>query len=806
MKRWSVYLTGILIVIAILALIGWFWDIENLKRPLPNTIAMNPMSAVGIIFLCLSLGSILNPLNQNLLSHSVFSLASYIVLLIGILQLSFLYLGSGFQVDHLLFPDKLEKSLRAGIESQLAPSTAGCFIIAATGLLTIRTRPLYAQWAALVISLISIFSIISYVYKVPEFYNTISFLPMSIQTAVCLLLFSFALLFVYPDKGLMFHFTSVFAGSKLSRVLIPAVIIIPATLGYIRLMLYWRQAFSTELGVAALILSITILFLAIIWLTTVQLNRKDRQRSEYENQLKHLNLELQQSNQETATLNEELTVANEELVTTNEQLNSLHSELENANSFRLLVESAPNAMVLINKEGKITLVNRQTEKLFGHSREFLLNKKIETLIPDRFVSHHPNYRSNFITHPQARNMGVGRDLFAKRSDGTEFPVEIGLNPIEVPEGLMVLAVIIDITERKKAEERFRLVVESAPNAMVLVNSDGRITLVNSQTEKLFGYSRKELMDMAVETLIPQRVRGHHPGFRKNFFAKPQTRSMGIGRDLFALRKNGSEFPVEIGLNPIESPEGTMVLASIIDITERKIQEANRLKSDFLANMSHELRTPLNAILGFSELLVDERVGKLSPKQQEYLNDIHSSGIHLLQLINDVLDIAKIESGKIELSTTRFSVSEIMETLIKTLKPIADKNQVKLILKLSPQINTVSLDKSKFRQIMFNLMSNALKFNRPGGTITLETEPAPNNHFVIHVHDTGIGMLAEDIKKIFVPFVQLDSGPSRKHEGTGLGLALTKSLAELHGGEISVKSAKGNGSTFSVLLPINTQPN
>lgn len=480
------------------------------------------------------------------------------------------------------------------------------------------------------------------------------------------------------------------------------------------------------------------------------------------------------------------------------------SSIKAEERFRLVVESAPNAIVLINKEGKITFVNSQTEKLFGYPRSELIDQSVELLIPDRYRQKHPGFRNSFFHSPEARSMGAGRDLYALRKNKTEFPVEIGLNPLELPEGAAVLASIIDITERKKAEERFRLVVESAPNAMVLINSEGKITLVNSETEKLFGYNRNELIGADVESLIPSRFRSHHPDFRRTFFAKPQTRSMGAGRDLFAMRKNGSEFPVEIGLNPIESPEGNLVLASIIDITERKIQEANRLKSDFLANMSHELRTPLNAILGFSELLVDGKVGPLTAKQQEYLSDIHGSGTHLLQLINDVLDLAKIESGKIELSVAPFSIAEVVEGVMKTLKPIADKKQVQISLNLSPEINTVILDKNKFRQILFNLISNGLKFNKPNGAVTVEIIPHESQRFILNVQDSGIGISRENLKKIFIPFVQLDAGPSRQHEGTGLGLSLTKNLIELHGGEITVLSEPGEGSTFSVVLPIKVQ--
>jgi len=477
-----------------------------------------------------------------------------------------------------------------------------------------------------------------------------------------------------------------------------------------------------------------------------------------------------------------------------------HSEL----TFQLIVESAPNAMILVNKEGRMAFVNSQTEKLFGYSRNELIGQVIEIIIPSRFRENHPGFRKIFFGSPQARAMGAGRELFALKKDGTEFPVEIGLNPLVTVEGTLVLAAIIDITERKRAEERFRLVVESAPNAMVLVNAEGKITLVNSQTEKLFGFSRQELINNSVETLIPARYKDHHPEYRNAFFSTPKTRSMGAGRDLFAKRKDGTEFPVEIGLNPLETDEGAMVLAAIIDITERKAQEANRLKSDFLANMSHELRTPMNAIIGFSELLIDKRVGDLNAKQLDYLKDIHASGSHLLQLINDILDIAKIESGKTELVIDTFSITAAIEEVIKVVKPIADKKGVHITIEMSDAVDKIAADKNKFKQILFNLTSNAIKFNQTDGNVLVKTELCDDGFFVLKVTDTGIGIAQENMRKLFIPFVQLDTGTARKHEGTGLGLALTKTIIELHGGTISVESTLGQGSTFSVKMPIQVK--
>ena len=260
-------------------------------------------------------------------------------------------------------------------------------------------------------------------------------------------------------------------------------------------------------------------------------------------------------------------------------MTSLKGESAGERRFRLVVEAAPNAMVMVDRAGKIVMVNAQAERVFGYSRAELVGQPVEMLVPERLRSHHPELRKTFFADPQPRPMGAGRDLYGLKKDGSEFPVEIGLNPIETDEGTMVLSAIVDITARKAAElalreseQRFRLVVEAAPNAMVMIDRAGKIVMVNTQAERVFGYSRAELVGQPVEMLVPERFRSHHPELRKTFFADPQPRPMGAGRDLYGLKKDGSEFPVEIGLNPIETDEGTMVLSAIVDITARKAAE------------------------------------------------------------------------------------------------------------------------------------------------------------------------------------------------------------------------------------------
>jgi PAS domain S-box-containing protein len=236
------------------------------------------------------------------------------------------------------------------------------------------------------------------------------------------------------------------------------------------------------------------------------------------------------------------------------------------------LESAPDAMVIVDKDGRILLVNAQTQKLFGYSREELIGQWVELLVPNRFRTQHPKHRTDFFRDPRVRSMGSGLELFGLRKDGSEFPIEISLSPLETEEGTLVSSAIRDITERKKADKKFRELLESAPDAMVIVDKNGKIVLVNSQTEILFGYHRLQLVGQSVEILVPQRFQNRHPGHRVHYFSDPKTRAMGSGLELYGQRADGTEFPVEISLSPLETEEGTLVSSTIRDITERKRTE------------------------------------------------------------------------------------------------------------------------------------------------------------------------------------------------------------------------------------------
>ncbi|WP_342306496.1 PAS domain S-box protein [Methanolobus sp. ZRKC5] len=398
-------------------------------------------------------------------------------------------------------------------------------------------------------------------------------------------------------------------------------------------------------------------------------------------------------------------------------------------------------------------------------------------------------------------------------EGKVCPVEVTANYMNYEGKEYNCAFIKDISERKMSEKTLdeevqwrRSLMDQSRDGIVILGIDGEVFEANPAYAQMLGYSQEE-----IQTL--------HVWDWDSYYTKEQLLEMiqrndskGIHLETRQRRKDASFIDVEINSNAVTFNDRKLIICICRDITEHKqdeeellrakltAEEASMIKNEFLATMSHELRTPLNSIIGFSDILLDESFGKLNKLQSEYIYYILKSGKHLLAIINDILDLSKVEAGKMELYYEQFQASLIIDEIKMMLAPLAIKKNVHMGVKINSDIGTITADKTKLKQILYNLASNAIKFTPENGFVTIEAKNSGNFiHFTIQ--DTGIGIDKKDMDKLFQPFKQLKTCINREYEGTGLGLAIAKKFIEMHGGNIRVMSVVGEGSSFIFMIPV-----
>jgi PAS domain S-box-containing protein len=494
--------------------------------------------------------------------------------------------------------------------------------------------------------------------------------------------------------------------------------------------------------------------------------------------------------------------------------------LESQERFEQAFQNAPIGIALMALDGRWTRVNRALSAITGYTAEQLLTKRSSE------ISHPDDIEAD--VEPRNRLVAgeIGDYKVEKRclsAQGEIVWVSLSVSLVRDPRGepSYYIYQVEDISERKRADEaarasdaRTRAMLESAPDAMVIATQAGAISLVNVQTERMFGHRRDELIGQQVGLLLPEYLRGEHVERVAEFFHNPVAGAKGAELELVGRRKDGTEFPVEVILSPMPDGQSTAVSASIRDITERKLAdeelraardaalEASRLKSDFVANVSHEIRTPLSGVVGLSELLLGT---KLDADQRQLVEGVCTSADALMGVINDILDFSKIEAGKLELDIDDFSPRKLVKDVCTIVAGAAEDKGINLTVAVDRIVPcVVRTDGNRWRQVLANLVKNAIKFT-PAGEVavcvstTLAQDAVPQLR--AEIRDTGIGIAPEDLERLFESFAQAGPSTTRQYGGTGLGLAISRRLVDLMGGEIGVNSALGRGSTFWFTVPL-----
>jgi PAS domain S-box-containing protein len=460
-----------------------------------------------------------------------------------------------------------------------------------------------------------------------------------------------------------------------------------------------------------------------------------------------------------------------------------------------VIEFTSNGVALTGN-GRIVLANAELEKMFGYSRAELLGLPIDSLVPQRLRAVHARFRDANSNDLKSRVPGTGYELLGLRANGTEFPIEIGINPLQTANGTMIVETIIDISVRKRLERMFQKIVEAAPCGMVMIDGPGGIVLVNPQAELMFGYARNELLGASLEILLPERFRGAHGFHRQDFASDPSIRRMGMGRDLLACRKDGSEFPVEISLSPVPGDGGGLVLAAVTDISRHKamqleLRQANSNLEEFTYAASHDLKSPLRGISDLVEWIVEDLGGAEPQEVSRNLGRVRDRVQRLERVIDDLLAYAR--AGTAFTAAVQVDVEVLIAGVLEVL-PRPAGFRVAVQSKAKPFVT----NKTPLESVLRNLIDNAFKHHDlPAGCVDIRVEDV-GRYCVFTVSDDGPGIPPSSQERVFRIFQTLAADA---HRHSGIGLALSKRLVEAHGGWIKLDSAAGvRGTTFHVWWP------
>lgn len=506
----------------------------------------------------------------------------------------------------------------------------------------------------------------------------------------------------------------------------------------------------------------------------------------------------------------QLVEANHQLEVKLRSLQQVEQELRFSKArFSGIVSIAEDAIISVDQTQAITLFNQGAEKIFGYKQSEVIGQPLDILLPQRYANAHRGHVKSFQDTPAAsRQMGERQEIFGRRKDGSEFPAEASISKLQLDNEIIFTVILRDVTEQKQAAKALgklihqnQLIINSMAEGLCGLDRQGLLRFANTAAEKLLGYSNAELIGRPITHFLKaEQLQQELQTFCSHSFIQPNIED---SETLFyrsttaqGHRRDGSHFPAEYIATPIQEKQSiTGAVITFKDISERQMME--KMKNEFISIISHELRTPLTSIYGSLKMLASGLMEQHPQKGKRLLDIASNSTERLVRLINDILDIERIESGKIQMIYQDCNIADLLNQAINTMQDMADKAEVKLHLTSVDLI--IRVDPDRILQTLTNLLSNAIKFSSPGGHIWLAAHPS-STALEISLKDVGRGIPANKLGMIFERFQQADSSDSRNHEGTGLGLAICQSIVEQHGGRIWVESQLGQGSTFFFSLP------
>jgi PAS domain S-box-containing protein len=771
LKRWANYLVYMIISLGLLVLLGWEFDIELLKRPILHLVAMNPATAVLFILLGFSFLFVLPDKNSKTIKRIGYVFIG-IAFITTFLKLLSVFIDFNMAVDHILFSEKIDKEIINNVSNRMAPNTAFCFLLVSIALSFLSYRPsdkkiISCQVILLIVILIALLSVLGYMYHVPSFYGVLEHIPMAIHTAIGFLCISLAILFVNPDKGIMKGFTTIYSGSQMARFLIPAAIIIPSLLGFICLLGHRAELFSTEFGVAILILGIIIIFVSLIAYNSISLNKKDIQRKEAKIQLENNIWQLQ----------------------------------ENEEKFQKAFQgSAAGITITRLSDSTYVEVNNTFIQMTGYSKEELVGHTSSELGMIVNLKRREEILQQIKEHGSAKNF----EMTVRSKSENIIEILSSVETILLRGEKHAINIIYDITDKKKAEDElkksnmlFSNLFEYNPSSIAIFRiSDTKMININNSFLHLFGFSNKEevIGKKATELNI-----WYDPKQRDEIVRLLKKNDKALHLEGQVRTSQGEAKWASTSVIGIEIDEQPCLLAVTIDITKRKhteeqLETVNKELEAFSYSISHDLRAPLRAVNGYAKILEDDYYKLFDEEGKRLLSTIQYNAVKMSRLIDDLLAFSRL--GRKEILKTDLDMNKMIEdVLVELNKTTKHKTKIK-----SGILHSVKGDFTLINQVVFNLISNGIKYSskKPDPFIEITSE-VKDKEIIYTVKDNGDGFDMRYVDKLFGVFQRLHT--SEEFEGVGVGLAIVKRIINKHGGKVWAESELGKSATFYFTLPI-----